>query len=520
MPSNVIATGQLNLEEVVSLLRQVGFPEADMSKMVAIALAENEPLNANKLRDTPETGDLSYGIFQINMLGKLGPERRKLTGIKSNEELFDPLTNAKAALAVYNNRKKRKQGTEDGLTAWSSYNADKKTGVRRYEQFLPEATALVLRTKPTMIPSRDRMETNILSGGGGMSKPISAKTMGAKVPTDLSDIPQVPVGGKEYTLGKARDLYLKGDNKTKDEVLALVGAFNPDSRFKTSDSINKAWNKIVEQYSISNNATPQPFNKWFTESIEYEAERGGTGSGTSVFLQPSITPKDQAYQDFNTFILDATGIAANPADAAQYYKELSKLEKSKVAKQVTTRSGSTTTQTATAGVTKEDREILAAKFVDRYIDTAGVKNVGGIVGSNLASIRKLASDYNVTLSDAEVRKFAIDGLSNKNSLEIAKTKIQNTSKVRYQNLAQYIDQGLTVKDIASQYINKMANVLEVNPDTIKLDDNYIENALSTLPNFGDFNKMLRNSPKWQYTDNANQEAAGYANKILQDFGLR
>ena len=237
-------------------------------------------------------------------------------------------------------------------------------------------------------------------------------------------------------------------------------------------------------------------------------------------MQPSITPKAQAFEDFNTFILDATGVAANPADAAQYYKELSQLEKSKVAKQVTTRSGSTTTQTATAGVTKEDRELLAAKFVDRYIDTAGVKNVGGIVGSNLASIRKLASDYNVSLSDADVRKYAIEGLSNKNSLEIAKTKIQNTAKVRYQNLGQYLDQGLTVRDIASQYINKMANVLEINPDTIKLDDRYIDNALSTLPNFTDFNKTLRSSPQWEYTTNAREEAAGYANKILQDFGLR
>jgi len=119
-----------------------------------------------------------------------------------------------------------------------------------------------------------------------------------------------------------------------------------------------------------------------------------------------------------------------------------------------------------------------------------------------------------------VRKFAVSGLTDKNALEATKLKIQNTAKVRYQNLGQYIDQGLTVRDIASQYINKMANVLEVNPDTIKLDDRYIETALSTLPNFNDFNKMLRNSPQWEYTTNAREEAAGYANKILQDFGLR
>jgi hypothetical protein len=241
------------------------------------------------------------------------------------------------------------------------------------------------------------------------------------------------------------------------------------------------------------------------------------GDGTSVFLQPSITPKEQALEDFNTFILDATGAAANPVDAAQYYKELNKLEKSKVAKQVTTRSGSTTTQTATAGVTKEDRELLAAKFVDRYIDTAGVKNVGGAVGANLGTIRKLASDYNIALSDAEIRRYAVSALTDKNVLETAKVKIKNTAKVRYQNLAPYIDQDLTVKDIASQYINRMANVLEINPETVKLDNRYIDSALSTLPNFTDFNKILRGGPEWPYTLNAREEAASIINKVKSDF---
>jgi hypothetical protein len=511
MPSNVVATGQLNLNEVVSLLRQVGFPEKDIPKMVAIALAENEPLDANKVRNTPKSGDLSYGIFQINMIGKLGTERRNLIGIKSNEELLDPLTNARAALVVYNNRKKRKQGTEDGLTAWSSYNPDK-NGVRRYEQFLPEATQLVTRTKPTMIPSRSRMETNILSGGGGMNKPITLR-----VPTDLNDIAKIPVAGKEYTLGAAQDLFVKGDSATKNEILTILKQYDPNTNYKKPDTINTAWNKLVQNYSISNSVAQKPFTTWLVGESEYNREISGTGDGTSVFLQPSITPKEQALEDFNTFILDATGSAANPADAAEYYKELNKLEKSKVAKQVTTRSGSTTTQTATAGVTKEDRELLAAKFVDRYIDTAGVKNVGGAVGANLGTIRKLASDYNIALSDAEIRRYAVSALTDKNVLETAKVKIKNTAKVRYQNLAPYIDQDLTVKDIASQYINRMANVLEINPDTVKLDNRYIDTALSTLPNFTDFNKILRGGPEWPFTLNAREEAASIINKVKSDF---
>jgi hypothetical protein len=494
-------------KQIITIARKVGIPENLIPEFVAISIAENRTGKIKELSDLnlmDDTYGPSVGLMQIRSLkNPLTPGYTEEDKLKFEEKLLDPEYNLRTAYEIYK---------KEGFEPWSTFKNDE------YLKFLPEVKTLAIQTKPTMVANRSklkRMETNILSGGGGMSRPISSK-----VSTDLNDIAKIPIGGKEYTIGAAQNLFVKGDAKTKDEILAVLQSYNPSSTYRTPDSANTAWNKLVENYAVSNTVTKKPFTNWLAESVEYNKNISGTGDGTSVFLQPSITLKEQAYQDFNTFILDATGVAANPADAAQYYKELNKLEKSKVAKQVTTRSGSTTTQTATAGVTKEDRELLAARFVDRYIDTAGVQNVGGIVGSNLASLRKLASDYNVSLSDAEIRKYAVDGLSNKNTLEVAKTKIQNTAKFRYQNLASFIDQGLSVRDIASQYINKMANVLEVNPDTIKLDDKYIDNALTNNLNFTDFNKVLRSSPQWEYTTNAREEAAGYANKILQDFGLR
>ena len=48
------------------------------------------------------TGDQSYGLFQINMLGNLGPSRRKQFGLQRNEDLLDPVVNAKAAFRMSN----------------------------------------------------------------------------------------------------------------------------------------------------------------------------------------------------------------------------------------------------------------------------------------------------------------------------------------------------------------------------------------------------------------------------------
>jgi tape measure domain-containing protein len=96
---------------IVDLLRQVGFPEKVIPIMVGIAGGESG-FRANALNDNPKTGDLSYGLWQINMIGKLGLARRKQMGLSSNEDLFDPLTNAKAAKQIYD---------QQGLNAWGAY---------------------------------------------------------------------------------------------------------------------------------------------------------------------------------------------------------------------------------------------------------------------------------------------------------------------------------------------------------------------------------------------------------------
>ena len=327
----------------------------------------------------------------------------------------------------------------------------------------------------------------------------------------------VTIGSTTYSLGKAYDLFNKGDKATKQQILSIVTTYNPGYNPTRPDAVNTAFNKILDSFSQSKS---NDFTSWFVNESNLNADLLGMSSGTSTVLQPSITTAEDAYKYFNGLMRDYVGMDANKADFKSFYNQLKALEKSKVAKQTTVRKDGVVTQISTPGVTNEDREELALNYVSKYIDAKGIENVGGAIGGNLRTIRQLASDYNVALSDKEIRQYALSGLTDKNVIETVKTKMLNIAKATYQNLAPFLDKGLTVKDIASQYINKMSNVLEINPDTIKLDDRYIQTALSTLPNFGDFNRMLRNSPQWEYTDNARSEAAGYVNKILSDFGLR
>jgi len=111
---------QYTAEQIANLLREAGFPESAIPTMVRIAQLESSN-NSDSVNDNPATGDLSYGLFQINMLGKMGPERRKWFGIKSNEELLDPVTNAKAAYKLWSSKEKSK-GEGQGFTHWTTYN--------------------------------------------------------------------------------------------------------------------------------------------------------------------------------------------------------------------------------------------------------------------------------------------------------------------------------------------------------------------------------------------------------------
>ena len=80
-------------KELVQLLEAVGFEGNALKMAWAVAKKESNgrPMAYNGNRNT---GDSSYGIFQINMLGNLGDDRKEKFDLRSNVLLFDPVINA------------------------------------------------------------------------------------------------------------------------------------------------------------------------------------------------------------------------------------------------------------------------------------------------------------------------------------------------------------------------------------------------------------------------------------------
>lgn len=103
-------------EQLVDMLRHVGFDGKALRSACAIAKAESNgrPLAFN---GNIKTGDSSYGVFQINMLGELGLDRREKYDLNSNAELLNPVVNAQIALRMT-------KGGKD-WSSWSSINGER-----------------------------------------------------------------------------------------------------------------------------------------------------------------------------------------------------------------------------------------------------------------------------------------------------------------------------------------------------------------------------------------------------------
>lgn len=115
---------ELSQEDLKELLKAVGFEGKALRTAWAVAMKESNGRPRAHNGDL-STGDNSYGIFQINMLGGLGEDRRDKFNLESNKELFDPVTNAKIAFHM-------SAGGVD-WSAWKVHPGD--SNGERYEQF-------------------------------------------------------------------------------------------------------------------------------------------------------------------------------------------------------------------------------------------------------------------------------------------------------------------------------------------------------------------------------------------------
>lgn len=158
----------------------------------------------------------------------------------------------------------------------------------------------------------------------------------------------------------------------------------------------------------------------------------------------------------------------------------------------------------------------------------GLKLFGGETAAALRSIRTMYDDYGVPIDDATLGQYVGQIVAGKMNIETVKSSLINKYATQmYPAWADELKNGHTVKDIATPYMQLMAQTLEINPNEIDLKDPTMKQALQSIDANGkpttkpmwQFEQELKSDPRWNKTKNAESSLMGAGQQVLKDWGL-
>lgn len=431
------------IQNAYNLIKQAGGTDYQAKMLASFVIPESggDPRIVNSIGAT--------GLWQI-----LWPVHKGWLGKKgfTQENLKDPLMNAKAALEVW---KERKSWGGNPLHAWEVYT---KGMSQKYER-------------------NGLRQTGTIGGGGGGSG-------------NTTSINWSSGGGVDYF-----DMKVK---KATPKQLAAGAGFSI-AFFKSDPELWKLFQKARKRGDIdaTNLVADLKNSRWWKKHSEAQRQA-------------------EALQ------------ASDPAEW--------KSRKQDMRKQIQDIDGTLGTTLSSDEINKVMNLALyngwsEAKIRDFMINLSDVNKVlasgddaKGQAGDLQDAFQRIAAEYGQNPSNKVVRDQVMRVLRGDGTEQDFLSWAQTRAKQMYRHLADDIDKGFTVADIARPYVQTAAELLEKNVDELGLDSTFVQKALKgdgkTTMDMSEFTENLRRSEEWQYTDNARQTYMGIGNDILNAFGFR
>jgi hypothetical protein len=177
---------------------------------------------------------------------------------------------------------------------------------------------------------------------------------------------------------------------------------------------------------------------------------------------------------------------------------------------------------------KSGRESLMAKALSENIGISDTGSMRGVSGNMADELRSLAENNGITFSNDFYLSAAKSVNSNLSTIDDWARDIREQAASLFPVYSDKIRAGVSVRDLASPYTTIMAQTLELDPSNISLNDPYIRDALGGFSSTGDpqatnlwdFQKKLREDPRWMDTLQANNEITNGFEGVLKMFGIR
>lgn len=483
-------------QQLLDTLVRAGFSGTGLRRAFAVLMAESSG-RPEAVNNDPNTGDLSYGLFQINMIGNMGPERRARFGLRSNEDLLDPDTNARVAYEISNGGR--------SWSAWTTYEGDtyNKFYNDRVVQRYARESAGKSPTNPTLRGGRGK--------SFGATPPVTSRTQvdvgDTNVETEEQDlVSQIGTPTGQFTFQS----YVLGDNV-------------PD-KVKPKDRAAYAATKVL-QYNFVENAIALDQTGELAALFDKAVREDWDEQKFQVGFQ-----KSKWYRTTEGVLRNR--LVAEQRDPATFAANVNR-----ISKQIATeyqRYGLTAPDTNTLQTMARNIYLYQQDTNDFYKELAKNINFGqsvltGVTGQAGTSVMNLARAYGVNLTpQSSVYQSYVRQLVGREITEndiIAQFRDQAIG--RFPALSDRLRAGANLRDIADPYFRQMSDLLDIDQDEISFDDPLVQQAFNGGdPSQGpkamslyDFRRAVRKDPRWANSPDAQTRVNSAMSEILRDFGI-
>jgi hypothetical protein len=362
--------------------------------------------------------------------------------------------------------------------------------------------------------------------------------------TQLKDLyPSVSDYKKSLTAGPITDKDIGFQQAIKNSLLqASVDNFNTGVEIAQKEA--RGEKSLAKMYSFES----------------YVQTRTPTAMPTSQSQRTSgLTVKEDAYAEFDRTVKQYVGdpVLVNEVKKLreEYWQRLHKAELSRQSTGTSTTDifGNTIGQTiAYTQMSEQDRldlrlglvvngaSVTDPKTKQKVVLSTGItmtssedlEEAGALIGASYGKLRAVAADYGIELTHTDLlnrsRKAVKPGSVTTGispdamgtGLEQEANSIKQAAKIKFKTLAPYIDQGLKVTDIASNFQRIKENEYGLVNNSVNIYDTDVQNAISgdKIYSNNDFILTVRAKPEWRKTPKANEMAATFINKLLTTWG--
>lgn len=465
----------LSADQVYAAARSAGATHDEAVILTAISAGESgwrtEAHNPNA-----GTGDNSFGLWQINMLGNMGKERARSWGLSSYDQLFDPIVNAKAAVSILRSQ---------GFKAWTVYTK----GV--YKKFLPQAQSAGAKFQndwQSPVRSLLTAQTDWSAGGGGagpVASDVGTVIGGAQAYGAGAGGAGAPAGLPPGATPEQIEQYIRENFPQAAGFLDI-----PEIRKVLIDAAKGGWTGTKLQAEI------QATNWWRTNgeaSRQYYALKGTDPAQLKALVDAKLaelTPQ-----------LSQLGIRNGDGFDYRNFAESS----------------------IKYGWTADEVRAQLGKHLQKMSDKSGLTQGSepDVTADRLVTMAR--TEYLLPVSRQDAERWAIDIQRGAKTEESLRDYFGRMAESRFPGLAQT---GFTPGDYMAPIRSLIAETLELSPADVDLLDRRWADVLQFQGQDGKLRPMTlaeaerfaRSRPEYMQTKGAKAEAASLAETLAKTFG--